>query len=105
MIRVTGIYQWEDGAHFDHAYYNSEHMRITREALTANGLIRLESDRVLSSNAPAPGDVIATTNAYFPDLKVAQAAMAIATQALMEDLPKYTNLKPQIRISFVTSHL
>jgi hypothetical protein len=34
MIRVIGFYRWSDGANFDHEYYNGEHMRLTKEALT-----------------------------------------------------------------------
>ncbi|CAN5499273.1 hypothetical protein BH11PSE11_BH11PSE11_13460 [soil metagenome] len=105
MIKVSGLYQWQEGAHFNHDYYSSTHMRIARDALSGNGLLRLESDRLLNANAPVPGEIIAASHAYFRDLKAAQAAMAIATQTLMEDLPKYTDLKPQIRISLVTSHL
>ena len=105
MIRITGIYRWEDGAHFDHAYYASEHMQVTKEALLPHGLIRLESDRFLSQIAPAHGQIIAATNAYFPSLVIAQAAMSKAAQTLMDNVPKYTNLKPQMYVSEVTAHV
>lgn len=104
MIRVTGLYQWQDGAHFDHEYYNAEHMRLTRDTLATHGLLRLESDRYLSSAAPVPGQIVAASNAYFPTLDVAQTAMAKVGKILMADLPNYTNLKPQIHLSVVTSH-
>src|SRR4051812_24930409 len=104
MIRVVGFYRWEDGAHFNHEYYNSEHMRVTREALASHGLIRLESDRYLSAKDPEPGQIIAATNAYFPTLEIAQSAMAAAALTLMENVPKYTNLKPQMHIADVSSH-
>jgi uncharacterized protein (TIGR02118 family) len=105
MIRVIGLYRWEDGARFDHEYYRSEHMRLTREVLTSHGLIRLESDRYLSPKAPVPGQIIAATNAYFPTLETAQSAMAAAAKALTEDVPKYTNLKPQLHLAEVNSHV
>lgn len=105
MIRVTGHYQWQEGAHFDHDYYNSTHMAITKEALTSHGLIRLESDRFLSLGEPVPGQIIAATNAYFPSVEIAQKAMAAAGPALVADLEKYTSLKPRLLFSAVTSHV
>ncbi len=104
MIRVTGHYYWEEGAHFDHKYYNSEHMVFTKELLNPHGLIRLESDRFLSQAAPAPGQIIAATNAYFPSLEAAQTAMMVAGPKLMADLSNYTNLTPRILFSKVTAH-
>lgn len=105
MIRVTGFYRWAEGAHFDHAYFNSEHGRISKEALSSLGLLRLESDQFLSPTAPTIGEIVATTHAYFPDLQTAQTALATAGGSLMADVPNYTNLKPEIRLSKVSSHV
>jgi uncharacterized protein (TIGR02118 family) len=103
MIRVIGFYRWLDGANFDHDYYNSEHMRLTKNALTPHGLIRLESDRYISPKPPVTGEIIAASNAYFPSVEIAQAAMAAVGAVLMADVPRYTNLKPEIQLSYVTS--
>lgn len=105
MIRVTGFYRWAEGAHFDHSYFNSEHARITREALQDLGLLRLESDQFLSPQGPQDGEVIATTNAYFATLEAAQQALAKAGATLMADVSNYTNLTPEIRLSKVSSHV
>lgn len=105
MIRVTGIYRWDDGAHFDHAYYSTEHMCVAKDALLPHGLVRLESDRFFSQDAPVKGQIIAATHAYFPTLEIAQAAMSMAAQTLMENVPKYTSLTPQMHISEVTTHV
>lgn len=105
MIRVTGIYRWENGARFDHAYYASEHMRVAKEALLPHGLLKLESDRFLSPGVPQAGQIIATTNAYFPTLEMAQAAMAKAAQTLIANVASYTNLRPQMHMSEVSTHV
>ena len=105
MMRVTGFYRWAEGAHFDHAYFNAEHGRITREALRSLGLLRLESDQFLSPKAPVVGEIVASTNAYFADLATAQTALAKAGGVLMADVPNYTNLQPEIRFSKVSSHV
>ncbi|MDE2430671.1 MAG: EthD family reductase [Burkholderiales bacterium] len=103
MIRVIGFYRWKEGANFNHEYYRSEHMRLTKEALLPHGLLRLESDQYLSKRTPVEGEIIAASNAYFPSIDVAQAAMAAAGAALMSDVPNYTNLQPEIRLSIVTT--
>ena len=105
MIRITGMYRWEDGARFDHAYYASEHMRIAREALLPHGLVGLESDRFLMHGAPQPGQIIAATNAYFPTPEIAQAAMSRAAKTLMDNVPHYTNLTPLMHMSEVSTHV
>ena len=104
MIRVIGFYRWLEGANFDHDYYNTEHMRLTKEALTPHGLIRLESDRYISSKPPVTGEIIAASYAYFPSVEIAQAAMTAVGAVLMADVARYTNLKPEIRLSYVTIH-
>jgi uncharacterized protein (TIGR02118 family) len=104
MIRVIGLYRWALDAQFDHDYYNSEHMRLTKQLLAPHGLIRLESDRYLSSKPPIVGEVVAASNAYFATVEAAQAALAAAGSSLMADVPKYTNLKPEIRVTMVTEH-
>lgn len=104
MIRVIGFYRWIEGANFNHEYYNAEHMRLTQNALAPHGLLRLESDRYISTRPPLAGEIIAASNAYFPSLEIAQAAMTVAGAALIADVPNYTNLKPEIRLCIVTTH-
>ncbi len=104
MIRVIGFYRWTSGAVFDHDYYHSQHMKLTRELLQPFGLIRLESDRYLSPKAPRDGDVIAASNAYFETIEAAQTAMAAVGTQLMSDVPKYTTLTPEVRMASVNPH-
>ncbi|ODS66450.1 MAG: ethyl tert-butyl ether degradation protein EthD [Acidovorax sp. SCN 65-108] len=95
MIKVTAVYRWREGAHFNHDYYHSEHMRLARAALQPLGLVRLESDRVLYPGDPRPGQVVALTNAFFSDLQQAQAAAQQTAAVLMADVPNYTNIAPE----------
>jgi len=104
MIRVTKYFRWQPSALFDKEYYAREHMRLTREKLIPHGLLRLESDHLLSSKAPADGEIIAASHAYFPSVEHAQAAMRAAGPALREDAARCTNLQPEIRFSAVTAH-
>lgn len=104
MIRVTGFYRWQEGASFNHEYYHGEHMRHANALLSPQGLVRLESDRFLSAKPPVVGEIVAASNAYFPTVEVAQAALAVASAALIADVANYTSLKPEIHFSVVTSH-
>ncbi len=104
MIRVIGFYRWMEGANFNHEYYDAEHMRLTQETLAPHGLLRLESDRYISTRPPLTGEIIAASNAYFPSIEIAQAAMMLVGATLMADVPNYTNLKPEIRLCIVTTH-
>lgn len=105
MIRVIGFYRWVEGASFDHEYYNNTHMALTREQLMPLGLVRLESDRFVSAAAPKPGEIVAASHAYFENITQAQAALASAGKIIMSDVPNYTTLIPEIRISVVTPHI
>ena len=104
MLRVIGIYRWAEGATFDHEYYNSEHMRLTKELLTPHGLMRLESDKYLCGTEPAAGEIIAASNAYFGSVSDAQAAIAAVGDSLMADVVNYTNIRPELRFALVSEH-
>jgi uncharacterized protein (TIGR02118 family) len=104
LAKVTGIYRWAEGAHFDHDYYATAHARLTTELLGPLGLLRFESDRTVSASAPQPGAVVATSNAYFASISEAHAALASAGGALAADLPKYTNIRPVLHFSEVWVH-
>jgi uncharacterized protein (TIGR02118 family) len=104
MVRVTAFYRWRDGATFDHEYYVARHMTLARELLGPHGLRRLESDRAISTPTK-PGDLIAATHAYFDTVPEAQNALVAVGKPLLEDLPHYSTLVPEIAVSIVTSHL
>jgi uncharacterized protein (TIGR02118 family) len=104
MIRVMGVYRWVAGASFDHDYYNSQHMQLTKELLVPHGLIKLESDRYVLGDTPMPGAIIAASHAYFPSMDVAKRAVAAAGASLMADVPSYTTLKPELSFAMVESH-
>ena len=95
---LESIYRWEDGAKFDHEYYNTSHMEITKEALKNHGLVRLESDSFILDKEHNTGDIIAASNAYFKDIDSAVKAMKEVGQVLLADLPNYTTLKPDIKL-------
>jgi uncharacterized protein (TIGR02118 family) len=105
MVRVVGNYRWFDGARFDHQTYRDSHMPLTARLLEPLGLRRLESDQALLGSQPAPGQIIASSVAYFDTAQQAQAALASAGKALLADVASYSNIMPELHISAVSSHL
>lgn len=104
MIKITALYRWHEGAHFDHDYYHGEHMRIAREALGPLGLVRLESDRVMYPGPPRAGQVVALTNAFFETVEQAQAAAQRTAPVLTADVPNYTDIKPESYMALMKAH-
>lgn len=104
LAKVTGIYRWTDGAHFDHEYYGSVHAQLTTRLLAPLGLLRFESDRTVAASPPQTGAVVAISNAYFRSLDEARSALSQAGAALASDLPNYTNIRPVLHISEVLVH-
>jgi uncharacterized protein (TIGR02118 family) len=105
MVKITGNYRWQEGAHFDHAYYQQEHMQLTAKLLQPLGLRRLVSEKTVLSTGPKVGQIVASSNAYFDSLSAAQAALAMAGAALLADVPRYTSLRPELHLCEVTEHV
>lgn len=101
IAKITGIYRWVQGAHFDHEYYEGKHASLTWQLLRPLGLLRFECDRVAISEERVPGAIIATSNAYFLTLAAAQAAAAAAGRQLAADIPAYTSIRPELHFSEV----
>lgn len=104
MVRVIGHYRWFDGAHFDHAKYRDSHMPLTARLLQPLGLRKLESDQSLAGQEPKPGQIIASSVAYFDTAQDAQTALASAGMALMADVASYSNISPELHIAAVSLH-
>lgn len=104
IAKVTGLYRWADDARFDHRYYETTHAALTTELLAPLGLIRFECDRAVGPGPRKPGDVVATSNAYFATVEAAGQALASAGAQLAADIPNYTNLRPALHIAEVLVH-
>jgi hypothetical protein len=104
MIRVTGFFRWDAGALFNHDYYRDEHMRLVGELLAPLGMMRLESDKLFMEEAPAPGQLVAATSAYFLSLGAAQVAVSTVCSLLRADLHNFTTLQPEIHCGTVATH-
>lgn len=97
MIRVSVLYPSGEGKKFDHDYYAKKHMPLAGQLLKP---VRYEIDKGLAGGAPgSPAPFIAACHIYFNSLGDFQNTMGAHGKTLIDDIPNYTNIQPQIQIS------
>jgi uncharacterized protein (TIGR02118 family) len=80
-------------------YYLDKHMPMVEQKLGA-ACKNVEVDQGVAGGAPgAPAPDIANGHLYFDSVDAFQAAFAPHAQAIMADIPNYTNSQPTIQIS------
>ena len=97
MIRVSVLYANESGKKFDHDYYAKKHMPLVGRLLKP---VRYEVDKGIAGGAPgAPAPFVGACHIYFNTLGDFQKAMGAHGKTLIDDIPNYTDIPPQIQIS------
>ncbi len=103
MIKVSVLYANEDGKKFDMDYYCNSHIPMVLEKVGA-ACSKSEVDQGLAGGAPgAPAAFIAMGHLYFDSVDSFQAAFGPHAEAIMADIPNYTDIQPDIQISEVKS--
>jgi uncharacterized protein (TIGR02118 family) len=101
MIKVSVMYPNTPGARFDHGYYRDKHMPMCQE-LFGSACKRYTVDKGIAGGAPnLPATYVAMCHFFFDSVPEFQAAFAPHAKAILEDVPKYTDLSPVIQISDV----
>jgi uncharacterized protein (TIGR02118 family) len=101
MIKVSVMYPNTEGSTFDMAYYCETHMPLVRQKLGA-ALKGIVVEQGISGAAPgSPPPYLALAHLLFESLEAFQTGFAAHAQALMDDIPKFTNTQPTIQISEV----
>jgi uncharacterized protein (TIGR02118 family) len=101
MIRVSVFYPNSQGSKFDMEYYYSRHMPMVQQKLGA-ALRRMEIDRGIAGGAPgSPPPYSAGCHLFFDSAEAFQSAFAPHANAILADIPNYTNTQPTIQISEV----
>lgn len=101
MIIVSVLYPNGREAKFDQDYYCRVHMPMVQKRLGAP-LRRIAVEHGLAGGVPgAPPPFLASGHLYFDSLEAFQGAFAAHAEAIMADVPKYTNTQPVIQISEV----
>jgi len=99
MIKVSVLYPNRPGAKFDMKYYCEKHIPMVRQKLGA-ACKRVAVEQGIGGAAPgAPAAFIAMGHLYCDSAEAFQAAFAPHTQAIMGDIPNYTDIEPTIQLS------
>ena len=101
MIKVSVLYPNNEGSKFDMSYYCNSHMPMVREKLgTACKGVAVEQG-VSGATPGSRPTFIAMGHLYFDSLAEFQSAFGPHTEAIMGDIPNYTDIQPAIQISEV----
>jgi uncharacterized protein (TIGR02118 family) len=101
MIKVSVLYPNRPGANFDMKYYCEKHIPMVQQKLGA-ACKRVAVEQGIGGAAPgAPAAFIAMGHLYCDSAEAFQAAFAPHTEAIMGDIPNYTDIEPTIQISEV----
>lgn len=101
MIKVSVMYPNTPGHKFDHAYYANNHMPMVKRKL-GDACRSYTVDKGLAGGAPdAPATYVAMCHIFCDSVEAFQTAFGPHAQAIMADIPNYTDLGPVIQISEV----
>jgi uncharacterized protein (TIGR02118 family) len=101
MIKVSVFYADRAGSKFNMDYYCNSHIPMVREKLGA-ACKSAAVEQGMSGATPGsrPG-FVAMGHLYFDTVEAFQTAFGPHAQAIMADIPNYTDIEPTIQISEV----
>jgi uncharacterized protein (TIGR02118 family) len=101
MIKVSVLYPNTAGCKFDMKYYLNQHMPMVQQKLGPACKRLAVEEGIAGGAAGAPATYVAMGHLYFDSTDAFQTAFAPHAQAIMADIPNYTNLQPIIQVSEV----
>jgi uncharacterized protein (TIGR02118 family) len=102
MIRVMVSYPNVAGAKFDFDYYLSTHVPMVEAKLRRRGLTGWTIDKGLSGGTPGTDpEFLVQAHLLFESIEAFKAAMESEGAEIMADIPKYTDIQPQIQVNKV----
>jgi uncharacterized protein (TIGR02118 family) len=101
MIKVSVLYPNGPGSTFDMAYYLDKHIPMVQQKLS--GALRGTAvDEGLGGTEPgAPPAYVLICHLLFDSVEAYQAAFGPHAQAIVGDIPNYTNTQPIVQVSAV----
>ena len=101
MIKVSVFYPNRPGAKVDMKYYCEKHIPMVQQKLGAACKRVAVEEGVAAMPPGAPAVYLAMGHLYFDSTDAFQTAFAPHAQAILADIPNYTNAQPTIQISEV----
>jgi uncharacterized protein (TIGR02118 family) len=101
MIKVSVLYPNGANSNFDMSYYLTKHIPMVKQKLgTACKNVAVEEG--IAGGAPgAPATYLAMAHLTFESIDAFQKAFGPHADAIMGDVPNYTNAQPTVQISEV----
>lgn len=101
MVKVSVMYPNSAGGTFDMGYYLNSHITMVREKL-GGALKGAAVEHGLSGAQPgSPPTYLVMAHLLFESVEAFQQAFGPHAQAILGDVPNYTNTQPTIQISEV----
>ncbi len=105
MLKVSVLYPQAPNVQFDIDYYCNSHIPMVRDRLgDACRGVTVEAG-VAGGEPDAPAPFVAIASLHFDSLDAFTAAFGPHAEAIMADVPNYTNAQPLIQISELTLQL
>ena len=102
MIKVSVFYKNSPDAKFDVDYFMNHHIPLLQNLVGDKVSSMAVEQGIGGGPAPgAPAPFVAMAHLYFDTMENFQASMAQGAEAIMKDIPNYTNCEPVIQISQV----
>jgi uncharacterized protein (TIGR02118 family) len=101
MIKVSVLYPNTAGSSFDMDYYLTRHMPMVGEKLGTACTSMAVEQGVGSLPPGSAAPYSAMGHLYFESVQTFEAAFAAHGEAIVADIPNYTNVQPLIQISHV----
>jgi uncharacterized protein (TIGR02118 family) len=101
MIKVSVFYPNNEGSNFDMDYYCNSHIPMVQEKCGA-ACKRVAVEQGLAGGEPGSRAIyMAMGHLYFDSVEAFQAAFGPHAEAIMGDIPNYTDVQPVLQISEV----
>lgn len=101
MIKVSVFYPNPTGGRFDMPYYLKTHMPMVQQKLGA-ALQGMSVEQGLGGGQPgSPPTYLAMGHLLFDSVEAFQQAWGPHAEAIVGDIPNYTNTQPTIQVSEV----
>ena len=101
MIKVSVLYPQKPGARFDMDYYCDSHMPLVQSKLKP-ALKGMAVDKGLAGGAPGtPPSYVAMCHLWFDSVTTFERAFESSADAILSDIPNYTDIEPVVQISEV----
>ncbi len=101
MVKVSVMYPNHEGTKFDMTYYINRHIPMARQLL-GSALRGVSVEQGISGEEPgSPAPYVAMGHLLFDSVEAFQTSFGPHAQAIMEDIPNYTNSEPIVQISEV----